>query len=66
MTKRQALEEIKKILDDYVKKSDKIIRNAKQSGIWLMGLDSNNGLFKQLQKECNEKIKQIVSMVDKD
>lgn len=66
MTKRQALEEIKKILDDYVKKSDKIIRNAKQNGIWLMGLDSNNGLFKQLQKECNEKIKQIVSMVDKD
>lgn len=66
MTKQQAQEEARKILNAYAQRTIEIEKEAKRNGTWLMGLDSNNGLFKEIEKECNEKLKALASMVDKE
>lgn len=65
MTKEQAKKEALAIIEDYSKKCDLIVKEAKENGTWLMGLDSNNGLFKEAKKEAKEKLKALASKVDK-
>lgn len=64
MTKEQAMIEHRKIIKEYVRKSKAIIEEAEANGTWKMGLDSNNGLFKDLDRETKEKIKLLKEMVE--
>ena len=66
MNKAQADIEAKKIFDEAAKKSEKIIEEAKKNGTWQMGLDSNNGLFKELDEETQGKLKVLASMIDEE
>lgn len=66
MNKEEFWIEAMKIFDEYIEKSEAIQKEAKENGTWLMGLDSNNGLFKGIEKEAKEKLTFLVSMVDKD
>lgn len=64
MNKQQAAIEAKKIFRERNKKADEIIETAKKNGTWKMGLDSNNDLFIELDKETQEKLKLLQSMID--
>ena len=66
MNKAQADIEAKKIFDERNRKAEEIIKNAKAEGTWQMGLDSNNGLFEDLDKETKEKLKVLASMIDEE
>ena len=66
MTKEQARKEALLIIEDFSKKCDVITKEAKKNGTWLMGLDSNKGLFKEAEKEAKEKLKALASKVDKE
>ena len=64
MNKKQADKEAEKIFREHNKKADEIIMNAKENGTWQMGLDSNNHLFKQLDKETKAKLQKLAEMID--
>ena len=66
MTKEQARREMLLILDEYSEKCDMITKEAKENGTWLMGLDSNKGLFKEAKKEAKEKLTALLSKVDEE
>ena len=66
MTKEQAMKEAVSIMRDFSKKCDLIEKEARENGTWLMGLDSNKGLFKEAEKEAKEKLKLLASKVDKE
>lgn len=66
MNKAQADIEAKKIFEEAAKKSEKIIEEAKNNGSWQKGLDSNNGLFKELENETKEKLRVLASMIDEE
>lgn len=66
MDKNQARIEAKKIIDECIKKEEAIEKEAKRNGIWLPGLDSNHALFREVEKERNEKLAALASMVDKE
>lgn len=66
MTKEEARKEAILIMEDFSEKCDSIIKEAKKNGTWLMGLDSNKGLFKEAEKEAKEKLKKLASQVDKE
>lgn len=66
MNKKQADAEAKKIFRERNKKADEIIRQAKKNGTWQMGLDSNNGLFADLDRETKEKLRILASMIDEE
>lgn len=66
MNKAQADIEAKKIFEERNRKADEIMKKAKEDGTWQMGLDSNNGLFKELDKETKEKLKVLASMIDEE
>ena len=48
------------------KKIEDIISKAKEEGNWQMGLDSNEGLFDEVNRETKEKLKILASMIDED
>lgn len=64
MNKEQAKIEYIKIIDDRNKQAEKIIQEAKKNGTWKTGLDSNRGLFAELDKKTIEKIERLKSMID--
>lgn len=64
MNKKQADIEAKKIISEANKKADDIIKEAKESGTWEKGLDSNKELFVGLYTETKKKLKELASMVD--
>lgn len=66
MNKEQASKEAAKIIDDYIKKAAEIEAKAKKDGTWQKGLDANRVLFEAIEKESNEKLKILASMVDKE
>lgn len=66
MNKKQADIEAKKIFQERNKKADEIIKKAKEEGTWKNGLDSNNGLFVDLDRETKEKLKLLSSMIDEE
>ena len=64
MNKEQAIKEAKKIFRESNEKAEKIIEAAKKNGTWKPGLDGNKELFAELDKETQEKLKHLRSMVD--
>ena len=64
MNKEQAQEEYLKLLAEKVKEEDRIMEEAKAQGKWKPGLDSNRGLFTELNQEFQKKIELLKSMVD--
>lgn len=65
MTKEQAQKEFLKLLEQKVKEEDKIIKDAKEKGLWKQGLDSNNELFIDLNNEYKKKIELLKSLIEK-
>ena len=66
MTKEQAKKEVLSIMRDFSEKCEVTEKEAKKNGTWLMGLDSNKGLFKEAEKEAKEKLKLLASKVEKE
>ncbi len=66
MNKIQADIEAEKIFDNVAKTKEEIMKKAKEDGIWKMGLDSNNDLFKKVDDEAKEKLKKLASMIDEE
>ena len=66
MTEEQAKIEAKKIYKEFGEKKDEIKKKAVADGTWRPGLDSNRGLFKELEKETKNKLKVLQSLIDKD
>lgn len=64
MNKKQASIEAEKIFKEHNKKSDEIVKKAKENGEWQMGLDSNNHLFDDLNKETREKLEKLRLMIE--
>lgn len=64
MDKKQAAINAKKIFLEANQKADAIIKKAKKDGTWKQGLDANKELFAELDKETQEKIKRLHSMID--
>lgn len=64
MTKKQADQEAKKIFLESIKKADSIKEEAKRNGTWKPGLDANNALFDELNKETKEKLKKLSELVE--
>ena len=65
MNKEQAQKEYEKIIRETNVKCEEIIKRAKADGTWLPGLDSNNYLFKEVNDEAKEKIKELAAKVEK-
>lgn len=65
MNKEQAQKEYEKIIHETNVKCEEIIKRAKADGTWLPGLDSNNYLFKEVNDEAKEKIKELAAKVEK-
>lgn len=66
MNKQQADTEARKIFQERNRKADEIVKKAKEDGTWKMGLDSNNSLFEDLDRETKEKLKVLASMIDEE
>ena len=64
MNKEQARKEYEKIIHDVNKKHEEIRKKAQANGTWLPGLDSNNYLFKEVDNEAKEKIKELAAKVE--
>lgn len=64
MTREEANLEAKKIFQDWAKKTDEIMKKAKKDGVWKMGLDSNKGLFKEVNNEAKEKLRKLEAQID--
>lgn len=64
MNKQEAYIEAKKIFQESAKKSDEILRQAEKDGILQGGLDSNQELFKELNRETKKKLEKLASMID--
>lgn len=62
MTKEQIQEEYTKLLNKKIKDEEEIIKKAKADGTWKAGLDFNEHLFDDLEKEFREKTKLLKSM----
>lgn len=64
MNKQEADIEAKKIFQETSKKIDEIIRQAEKDGILQGGLDSNQELFEELNRETKKKLEKLASMID--
>lgn len=64
MTKEEAKIEYEIILKDANEKKMRIMSEAKKKGTWLMGLDSNKGLFVDVDNEAKEKIRLLMNQID--
>lgn len=63
MTKEQATIEYRRLIDEKLKKENEIMEKAKENGNWGNGLDSNDSLFTELNKEYHDKISLLKSLV---
>ena len=63
MTKEQATIEYRRLIDEKLKKENEIMEKAKANGNWGNGLDSNDSLFAELNKEYHDKISLLKSLV---
>lgn len=63
MTREEARVKYESIIDERNEKADLIIQKAKAEGRWAMGLDSNKDLFKELDKETKERIRQLCEQI---
>ena len=67
MNKNEANNEAKKIFEEWKKKRDEIEEEAKNRRIWQnVGLDSNNHLFKELNRITKGKLEKLKSMIDEE
>ena len=67
MNREEANKEAKKIYDKWLKSKEEIEKKAKKEGTWRnIGLDANNHLFKEIDKEAKEKLKLLETMIDED
>ena len=67
MNRKEANKEAKKIYDKWKKDKEAIEEKAKKEGIWqTKGLDSNNHLFKEVDKEAKKKIQLLETMIDEE
>ncbi len=67
MNKNEANNEAKKIFEEWKKNRDEIEEEAKNRGIWQnVGLDSNNHLFKELNRITKGKLEKLKSMIDEE
>lgn len=67
MKKNEANNEAKKIFEEWKKNRDEIEEEAKNRGIWQnVGLDSNNHLFKELNRITKGKLEKLKSMIDEE
>lgn len=65
MNREEANKEAKNIYDKWIKTKKEIENKAKEDGSWSnVGLDSNNYLFKEVDKEAKEKLKELEKMID--
>lgn len=67
MNKEEANKEAKKIFEKWEKDKDEIEKKAKENGTWqTVGLDSNNHLFKEIDKKAKGKLKVLKSLIDEE
>lgn len=59
MNREQIQKDYLKLLKWKIDEEDKIIEAAKKAGNWKHGLDSNEELFAELEKEFAEKVKKL-------
>ena len=64
MNKEQAKKIYEKIIHESNEKTIAVIEEAKKNGTWKQGLDSNNSLFEDINKETIKKIEELVSQID--
>lgn len=64
MTREQAKHEATKIFSELARQRDNIVRQAKQDGVWIGGLDGDKKMFEDVEREAKEKIKLLESMID--
>ena len=52
-------------IDEWIEEKEALEKKAKADGTWnKVGLDSNNHLFKEVDKKAKEKLDKIKSMID--
>lgn len=56
-----AREKLRQIIDDNIKKSEEIYKWAKETGKLQPGLDANKGLYKAIDKECDDAMRCVIS-----
>lgn len=59
MNREQIQKDYLKLLKWKIDEEDKIIEAPKKAGNWKRGLDSNEELFTELEKEFAEKVKKL-------
>nr|DAO88982.1 MAG TPA: hypothetical protein [Caudoviricetes sp.] len=64
MTKKEADEEARKIIAKRNRKAERIIQKAKDDGIWKPGLDTNQELLRDLDKEIWNELQELASSID--
>ena len=64
MTKKEADEEARKIIAKRNRKAERIIQKAKDEGIWKPGLDTNQELLRDLDKETWNELQELASSID--
>ena len=65
MNKVEANKKAKEVFDEWIEEKEAIEKKAKADGTWnKVGLDSNNHLFKEVDKKAKEKLDKIKSMID--
>ncbi len=67
MNREEANKEAKKIYDKWLQAKEEIEKEARKQGFWQnIGLDTNNHLFKEIDKEAKDKLKLLATMIDED
>ena len=64
MTKKEADEEARKIIAKRNRKAERIIQKAKDDGIWKPGLDTNQELLRDLDKEIWNELQELANSID--
>lgn len=65
MTREQAEQEYRKLLQEHVKERENIMREAKEAGTLEPGLDGNRALFKEVTEKFIKKINELQASIDK-
>lgn len=64
MTKKEADEEARKIIAKRNRKAERIIKKAKDDGIWKPGLDTNQELLRDLDKKIWNELQELANSID--
>lgn len=65
MTKEQAQQEYRKLLNEWNEEADNIIKEMKEAGTLEPGLDGNRMVFKKITDKYVKKIKELQASIDK-